>query len=424
VRNLAGLIVTCGIVDRDPDKCKDDTELKEKVEAAYKEYRRRYQTALGKKLWKFDERGHGASFRKEHAVKHDTHAPEGKVMIRFIGVWDTVDAVGLPFPGIADLINRFIYCYKFPDHKLSMQVDKACHALAIDDERKTFHPLMWDEEGEVGDRIEQVWFPGVHSNVGGGYPKQGLSLVALYWMMQRAEENGLRFSEYDWCLVREHQNPFDNLYDSRGGFARYYRYEPRNMKELCEKNHVEPKIHLSAIERIAQGSDGYAPGNIAADVSLALSEPQSHRGKAFSMDCGRVCPQSDKCPTGCDLAKLPSAIEQELKPDAILLNKVRRWISIRKACHVALIILTFGLIALTVVTLSWSDLLKTAGALLSGDYLKGLGYLKALPLDALVQILLVVVALMTVSWRARKKMKGIYSSVWFKLHPELQKGIS
>ena len=44
-------------------------------------------------------------------------------------------------------------------------------------------------------RVEQVWFTGVHSNVGGGYPKQGLSLVTLDWMMERAEEQGLKFIE-------------------------------------------------------------------------------------------------------------------------------------------------------------------------------------------------------------------------------------
>jgi hypothetical protein len=71
--------------------------------------------------------------------------------------------------------NTVIYRFKFRDHKLSKLVKHACHALAIDDERHSFHPILWDEREEDTGRIEQVWFAGAHSNVGGGYPKPGMS---------------------------------------------------------------------------------------------------------------------------------------------------------------------------------------------------------------------------------------------------------
>ncbi len=84
-----------------------------------------------------------------------------------MGVWDTVDAVGLPVHA-ADFVNRVLYNFKFSDRTLNTSVAHACHALALDEERESFEPVLWNEArtAEPG-RIEQVWFAGVHSNVGG-----------------------------------------------------------------------------------------------------------------------------------------------------------------------------------------------------------------------------------------------------------------
>ena len=99
-------------------------------------------------------------------------APRHLPDIEFIGVWDTVDAYGFPIDEMAMVWDSLIYPIHFPDYKLSCKVRKACHAVSVDDERHTFHPVLWDESGETDPaRIEQVWFPGVHSDVGGGYPK-------------------------------------------------------------------------------------------------------------------------------------------------------------------------------------------------------------------------------------------------------------
>ena len=120
------------------------------------------------------------------------HSLPGQVRIRFIGVWDTVDAVGGPFHS-SDFINAVFHRFKFPDHKLSDKIDCAAQALSIDDARAAFEPVLWEAEPQV----EQVWFAGVHSNVGGGYPKQGMSLVTLDWMMQKARACGLRLLSDD-----------------------------------------------------------------------------------------------------------------------------------------------------------------------------------------------------------------------------------
>ncbi len=200
-----------------------------------------------------------------------------------MGVWDTVDAVGLPFH-LADVLNSTVHRFKFPDRNLSSSVDRACHALALDDERHSFSPLLWNETGEAEGRIAQVWFAGAHSNVGGGYPKQGLSLVALDWMLSEAERAGMRFNEhglrtnrYERQAYREHANVDDKLYDPRSGLGLFYRWRIRDMRALCLANGVAPRLHLSVLERIAHGTEDYAPGNLAPDATVVFTEPDRER---------------------------------------------------------------------------------------------------------------------------------------------------
>lgn len=118
--------------------------------------------------------------------------------VRFLGLWDTVAAYGLPVDEMTRGISRFLWPLELPDHNLNNKVQRACHALSLDDERTTFHPELWDEKDEPSlkaedgkcwtknERISQVWFAGVHSNVGGGYPDDSLAYVPLYWMMNEA----------------------------------------------------------------------------------------------------------------------------------------------------------------------------------------------------------------------------------------------
>ena len=156
----------------------------------------------------------------------------GERTIKFVGVWDTVDAVGFPIPGIAWIWNHLVHRFKFTGRARPDCVQKACHALAIDEARASFEIFLWQDDP----RVEQVWFAGVHSNVGGGYPKQGMSLVALDWMMSHAEnesEGSLRFGEGLRAQYHDAINVHDNLYDSRSGPAIYYRYGPRDVAAIC-----------------------------------------------------------------------------------------------------------------------------------------------------------------------------------------------
>lgn len=267
-RTLSGFITTCGILERSPVKLPTARKLEKRVRKAYKMYRLKYRTELAKffrgkpDLTKIDK------FKRDHCVPHD-------VKIEFLGVWDTVDAVGLPFH-VSDFINLAIYRFKFPDRTLNKSVKKACHALSIDDDRHSFHPLLWCMEPGDEKRIEQVWFAGAHSNVGGGYEKHGMSLVALDWMIRKAAEkagddDGLRVLPSDYALFHEHANVDDKLYDPRAGLGIFYRWKPRDIAGMCKDNNAKPAIHLSVLERVAHGTEDYAPGNLAGDATVVIT---------------------------------------------------------------------------------------------------------------------------------------------------------
>jgi hypothetical protein len=110
--------------------------------------------------------------------------------IFFIGVWDTVGALGIPL-GWARWIGK--QHYEFHDTGLSPRIRFAYHALAIDEQRASFEPTLWTRPKGYGTRkdvteqtLEQVWFAGAHSNVGGGHEDAGLSDIAFLWMVDKA----------------------------------------------------------------------------------------------------------------------------------------------------------------------------------------------------------------------------------------------
>ncbi len=266
VRTLAGMIVRCGILNglRLPTA----QALQQAVLDTYRAYRVRggYDSYLTRLIGGvLGQRDPDRTLETLHR-DHELH-PQGK--IAFIGVWDTVDAVGMPV--IGDWFNRWIYQFKFTSLTLSENVEHACHALAIDDERVSFTPVLWKlDSSKDAERIEQVWFAGAHSNVGGGYPKQGLSLVALSWMLRRARRFGLRVQPFDVELFEGHSSVNDQLYDPRAGIGVFYRWAPRDVDRLCKESGA-PKIHLSVVERLAHGTDDYSPGNLPFNAEVVVT---------------------------------------------------------------------------------------------------------------------------------------------------------
>ena len=276
IRLVMGLIGKCGIV-----KALSDAQLDECVEQAYQAYRRDFLIRASESRWMI----------YNHILRGPNYYPDETTIdlrqcgcrqifpnIRFIGVWDTVDAYGMPVDELKTVIDEWIWPLSVADREPSKRVKAIRHALSLDDERPTFRPVLWTEivkdkdnpkdeskwEYLTEDKIKQVWFAGVHANVGGGYPDDGLSIAALDWMMDEAEQKGLHYIDWIRKEVHARANPQGEQYDSRGGVAGYYRYGPRKVAELCndEKYGVAipaVRLHPAAYNRIVDRERNYAP---------------------------------------------------------------------------------------------------------------------------------------------------------------------
>ena len=267
VRTLAGLIGDCGLIS--PADYPTEREFRRQTRDAYKAYRRKYSALLTRVL---PRRGMKADEFREKYARRDADGRPHQPRIRLLGVWDTVDAVGLPFR-LAEFWNTAIWQFKFKTTSLGGIVEKGCHALAMNDDRAAFEPVLWNEPRGGDPRIEQVWFAGAHSNVGGGYPQQGMSLVAFDWMIAKAAAQGLRFNAAALLQVRTQHSFADRLYNPRAGLGTFYRWKPRNVRRLCaEKGIAVPQVHLSVIERIVQAPEGYAPGNVPPHCAIVTTE--------------------------------------------------------------------------------------------------------------------------------------------------------
>lgn len=166
-RSLAGLIDKCGILA---------PEHRDRVDQVLRYYTDR-RSPDTKTM---------AAFRDRYAVSREVY---------FIGVFDTVGALGIP----AGFVGRRISEWRneFHDTDLSPLVSHAYHALALDERREAFNPTFWTLPEKASDRLtlEQLWFPGSHADVGGGSEATGLSDTALDWMQGRAVAAGLSLRE-------------------------------------------------------------------------------------------------------------------------------------------------------------------------------------------------------------------------------------
>lgn len=267
VRAFTGLLYACGLVNRydNQGQEKSSDQLRAEIAEAIKAYEK-----IG------DNRQPANAFKASKALHHVQYVPEGVVPIKFIGVWDSVSALGFPkdwsitvnwFFGFLDTFFDGVFPHNFYDYKLNATIENAYQALSIDDERKTFRPMVWDESANgFSGVVEQVWFSGAHSNIGGGYPRTGLSNISMEWMLARAVEHGLVLKTGVETKYKQGADIYDQLYDSRDGFGLYYRYAPRDIDKLCDLN-KEPgklidkvKIHNTVIQRIEKATAGYAPG--------------------------------------------------------------------------------------------------------------------------------------------------------------------
>jgi uncharacterized protein (DUF2235 family) len=232
-RSLAGLIRNCGLLR----KLHSD-----KFQSAYEIYRSKSPAD------KPDGTGAVAFIRK-------FSRPIDK--IKFIGVWDTVGALGIP--GLFNFLGR--EHFEFHDVRLSRIVENAFHALALDERRQPFLPTLWEQgEDMPGQTLEQVWFAGVHSNIGGGYSECGLSDVAFTWMAKKAQSCGLALDE-EYVSQHISPNPFGVLRDS---MSVLYRVLGRGDRAIKAGAQFRQKIHKSALDRMARANARYKPENLQA----------------------------------------------------------------------------------------------------------------------------------------------------------------
>jgi uncharacterized protein (DUF2235 family) len=116
----------------------------------------------------------------------------GNVKIKFIGVYDTVGALGVPIPKAAHVNEPIV---GFHNTRLGDTVETAVQALAVDEKRGPYVPTLWTQAANAaalaGQSVLQVWFPGVHSDIGGGYHDKGIGDHTWDFMMRQAADKGL-----------------------------------------------------------------------------------------------------------------------------------------------------------------------------------------------------------------------------------------
>ncbi len=290
-RVLAGLIARQGLVPY-----RSEGDLAHQVRSAYRAYsgfRARPWPPMSVVWWLIRLLIAGVQhllgylpWRHRYDVRKNRDVP-----IRFIGVWDTVAAYGGPIIELVRAFDDWIRPLSFKDQRLSDKVEIARQALALDDERDAFQPVPWDEPVPPDrDRLKQVWFSGMHADVGGGYPDDSLAYVSLAWMMEEARDAGLVLRSEKVDEANRVANAFGPIHDSRSGLGAYYRYQPRIVGAFVQPppsgarsiedpqfkgQGLQPRVwvHESVLHRIAAGTDGYAPITLPQEFTVVDHSP-------------------------------------------------------------------------------------------------------------------------------------------------------
>ncbi len=201
-------------------------------------------------------------FRKTYAVEETT-------VIKFIGVWDTVGALGNPLflKGITSKRNQF------HDTDLSSRIRYAFHAISVDEKRKNFEAALWHQQpGTNSQVLEQMWFPGVHTDIGGGNAENesGLSDIPLQWMLEKAESCDLNFDN-----ISINPDPMAGMHESYRGFYTLIKkfYRPIGL-EIPGRGTTNEFIHPSVLERY-KNNPSYKPENL---VEYFKKHPELYPG--------------------------------------------------------------------------------------------------------------------------------------------------
>ena len=231
VRALCGLVNNCGILKRAEAP---------RIQQAFEHYKKPGKDYAPTGI-------QSLAFRAAHS--HPSR------QVRFVGVWDTVGALGVPF----SLMGLFDSKDEFYDTKLGSNVSIACHALAIDERREDFEPTLWLPRSGLD--LQQVWFAGSHSDINGGYGPDDHGLRAadypLAWMLNEAKDAGLGVENHLIDALRP--SAVAKLHSSRRHVFRFARPLIRPLQIA----NIETRSHESVAERW-QRDPGYRPPNLKA----------------------------------------------------------------------------------------------------------------------------------------------------------------
>ncbi|MCX7560731.1 DUF2235 domain-containing protein [Sulfitobacter sp. F26204] len=217
VRSLAGVIDLVGLL-------RNDCATERNIRAAYRHYERAPDSDVAK------------VFSSLHC-----HA---EIEIEMIGVWDTVKSLGLNAP----VLWRFSeHLHAFHNHDLGQSVKHGFHALAHDETRAAFAPVLWHTDTDHAAKVEQVWFPGAHGDVGGqlgGFEAaRPLANIPLVWMLEQAEKTGLPLPK-GW---RDRYKQ-DALAPARGTWRGHGRVLMSRKKRIIGRDPSE-RLHESVLAR-------------------------------------------------------------------------------------------------------------------------------------------------------------------------------
>ncbi|MEP2990377.1 MAG: DUF2235 domain-containing protein [Parasphingorhabdus sp.] len=206
-RSLSGMIARCGLL-------RAGAPLS--VEELYNRYRMDSKAPSLVELYDKDN----PTAAERRLMRHSR-----RVIIRMIGVWDTVGALGVPFGNIPGISRRR---FGFHNTDLSKLYEHAYQALAVDEHRKAFDPTLWTLFKPTGSdhpkkgswrptQVEQRWFVGAHANIGGGIPSDDLPQLPMDWLVGKANALGLTFRET--VKVRKDKDWKGSIHDSFAEFA-------------------------------------------------------------------------------------------------------------------------------------------------------------------------------------------------------------
>lgn len=216
-RSLAGMLGAVGLV-------KTEHATVRHIRTAY----RHYQMGSGHEVRQ--------AFRNAHCHR--------EIQIEMVGAWDTVKALGIRLP----ILWRWSQVqHAFHDQKLGDHVRAGYHALAMDETREAYAPVLWQTSPNYSGQLEQVWFRGSHGDVGGQIGEcdaaRPLANLSLVWMLERAEMSGLPLPR-DWRM-RFPVDPDAPSVGTWSGWGKIFLIRSRRKIGLDPSERVHPSVQIA-----------------------------------------------------------------------------------------------------------------------------------------------------------------------------------